>query len=241
MEASVIHYRLDLVIRLIDTTTGTVVEERNVRFSNEGEALHPIPRGSGNYVFLNNGRKDFDMHIEVYGYESTWLRVQYETLDDSLPILEVFLIPSENLLRGERLLSLSGRISKLQAIDAVKLGTTQCCTREFDERKKIMTLFKVHGLSLEENEYGLVHKQTQDFEVIGIQKVISENSVKLSEPLHQEFSKDDPITRIVHGKVDQNGEYILRVRDDAEHLEYLVRYVTPDETKFKVVDFHNLD
>ena len=58
MDASVIHQKLDLLIRLIDTTTGAVVEEKNVRFFKDGEAVRPIRRGSGNYVFLNTGRKD---------------------------------------------------------------------------------------------------------------------------------------------------------------------------------------
>ena len=58
MNASVIRFRLDLLVRLIDTTTGGSVEERNVRFFRDGKVVRPATRGGGNYVFLNCGRMD---------------------------------------------------------------------------------------------------------------------------------------------------------------------------------------
>lgn len=101
MEASVIQHRLDLVIRLIDTTNGYVVEERNVRFWKNKEEVRPIPRGSGNYIFVNCGREDCDLEIKAYGYDKSKVSIRYEELDRQIPMKEVYLIPSENTTKGQ--------------------------------------------------------------------------------------------------------------------------------------------
>ena len=69
MEAFVIKARLDLLVSLVDTTTGATVNERNVSFLRDGQPVRPEYRGNGTYVFINTGREDFLMQIKVYGYE----------------------------------------------------------------------------------------------------------------------------------------------------------------------------
>ena len=59
MAASVFGSRLDLLVRLYDTTTGAPVDERNVLFTRNEEPVIPAPRGEGMYVFINTGREDF--------------------------------------------------------------------------------------------------------------------------------------------------------------------------------------
>ena len=76
--ASVFGSKLDQLIRLFDTTTGADIDERNVVFKRDGMPVRPEPRDTGTYIFINTGREDFLMRIEVFGYEVYETRVSYE-------------------------------------------------------------------------------------------------------------------------------------------------------------------
>ena len=231
-EASTIHHRLDLVIRLVDTTTGAAVEEQDVRFFIEGRQCWPIPRGGGNFVFINTGRGDNTLTLKVYGYEDAVIDVQYEKLDKVVPLKQVFLIPSEKLAKGERLCSLTGTLQGLEEIEAVSLSQSNLCYSEFNEKKCMLKLFLARGrLSMENVHYGLI----EHFEVV---EEVPPNMVKLKEPLKETFTVNSPIARVVFGNVSPDGSYLLRVRDDALIVEYLVRYRVNGEDRFQVVDFH---
>ena len=241
MDASVIRCRLDLLVRLIDTTTGAAVEERNVRFFKDGREVRPVPRGNGNYVFLNCGREDGLLEVRAYGYDLCQKPVSYETLDSQLPIQEMFLIPSENMEKGQPVITFSGNLPGLETIQAVNLGSTRCCISGFDERKRIMKLFKTHRSGMDDLYYGLIHMDRQDYEPFTVVKEISENSVKISQPLKKPFSVNSPIARIIFGRVTPEGDYCIRVRDDSERLLYLIRYVEKGNEKFKIADFRHLE
>ena len=237
MEKTEIRYTLDLLVRLIDTTTGTVVTERDVHFRKNGRAVQPVQRGNGNYVFLNTGREDCDLEVEVFDFETAKAKIRYGELDNFLPIKDVFLIPSENTAKGEAVLSLTGHLSGLEAIEAVRLGRSYCSVKNFDARKRIMNLFRANGPGMEETGYGLIHADSMTFEAFDVEKVISPVSLKLKAPLQEEFRENAPIARIVHGRADAQGNYLLRVRNDGTNLKYLVRYVVSGTPQFQVVDF----
>lgn len=239
MSASVIRYRLDLLVRLIDTTTGGSVEEKNVRFFRDGKAVRPVARGGGNYVFLNCGREDFELEVRVYGYDPFRMPVRYETLEDAMPVIEAFLIPSENTHPGYPVLGLSGRLPGIRFIQAVNVNATCCCISEFDERRRIMKLFGMHRSGMDGIHYGLIHPDRQDYEPFAVQKQIGNDSVKIDRPLKEPFSVNAPISRIIFGNVAAEGDYCIRVRDDRERLLHLVRYVVEDEVRFQMVDFHH--
>ena len=241
MSASIIHCRLDLLVRLIDTTTGAVVEERNVQFLKDGEAVRPVPRGSGNYVFVNCGRKDGLLEVKAQGYELCRDMLAYQNLDSNLPVKEMFLIPSENMAKGQPIITLSGKLPGLETLQAVNLSSTCCCISEFDERKRIMKLFKKQRFEMDDLYYALINTERQTYEPFTVVKEISENSVKISQPLKQPFSVNAPIARIVFGMVTPQGDYCIRVRDDSKRLIYLIRYVAKGKEKFKMADFHNLE
>lgn len=240
MDASVIHQKLDLLIRLIDTTTGAVVEEKNVRFFKNGEAVRPIRRGSGNYVFLNTGRKDVILEVHVYGYEPCYVTICYERLDHQMPIQEVFLIPSENAIHGQPVLTLSGTLPGLVSIQTVSLYATCGCVSGFEERKRILKLFGTHGSGLDGIYYGLIHLEEQTYEPFTIIKEISKDAIKIENSLKEPFSVNAPISRVIFGSVTEEGRYCIRVRDESEHHRHLVRYVVGEEVRYQMVDFHNL-
>lgn len=239
--SATVHYKLDLMIRLVDTTTGAVVEERNVRFLKDGQAVHPIPRGSGNFVFLNGGRENGVLEVFVYGYDPAHAVIDYKTLDERMPIQEVFLIPSENTTKGLPVITFSGKLPGLEELQAVNTGDIYCCISEFDERKRIMKLFKTHRAAMDDRFYGLIHPDRQDYEPFTVEKEISEAAVKISEPLKEPFSVNSPIARVVFGSTASDGSYFIRVRDESERLIYLVRYVVQGNVKYQLVDFHQLD
>ena len=239
MEASTIRHRLDLVIQLVDTTTGNSVEEQDVRFFIEDRQCWPIPRGGGNFVFINTGRSDCTLTLKAFGYEDVQISVQYEKLDDVMPLLQVFLIPSEKLAKGERLCSLTGRLQGLEEIEAVSLTQSNICFSDFNERRCLMKLFLAKGrLSMENVHYGLISGDRTRYEHFAVASEVPPDTVKLREPLKETFPINSPISRVIFGNVSPDGSYLLRVRDNAEMLIYLVRYQVNGEVRFQTVDFH---
>ena len=238
-EASTIRHRLDLVIQLVDTTTGAAVEEQDVRFFIKGKQCWPIPRGGGNFVFINTGRGDNTLTLKVYGYEDAVIDVQYEKLDKVVPLKQVFLIPSEKLAKGERLCSLTGTLQGLEEIEAVSLSQSNLCYSEFNEKKCLLKLFLARGrLSMENVHYGLISEDRGHYEHFEVLEEVPPNMVKLKEPLTETFTVNSPIARVVFGDVSPDGSYLLRVRDDAQMVRYLVRYRVNGEYRFQTVDFH---
>ncbi len=235
-----IRHSLDLVVRLVDTTTGLVVEEGNVRFWKNAEAAQPIPRGNGNYVFLNRGREDCTLEIQVRGYERCRIDVRYEELDKLIPIQDAFLIPSEELSGGQPVLSLTGRLSGLKSIQAVYSGLPVCTASGFDERKRIMTLIQDFPPGAEGVPYGLIHSEGKSYEPFVVSERISRRTVRLAQTFAEPVTANSPISRIVFGQVDEEGNYCLRVRDDSDRLHYLIRYVTDGGIGFLEADFHDL-
>ena len=239
--ASVISAKLDLLIRLVDTTTGAAVNERNVVFMRNGQPFRPDGRGEGIYLMINTGREDFLMQIRVYGYEDMSLKISYAELDERLPEVYVFLIPSEDTLRGGGVLSFSGILPFLEAIEAVKPDRPLCVVKSFEPKKKILTYFTQAGALCEWNEagYGMLSADRQSYEIINAVRTDSATSVELKEALKEENISNLPVTRIIHGKVDENGAYLLRVRDDGEDQKYLIRYTVKSEVRFQTVDFRD--
>lgn len=234
---SIIHYKLDLVIQLVDATTGASVNEPNVQIYEDGKPCRPIPRGNGNFVFINTGRSDHMLTLKVFGYEECHVSVQYEKLDERVPLKQVFLIPSEKTAKGERLLSLTGSLANLEEVEAVSLSQSNCFTSDFNEKKRLLKLFLAQGrLSMENVHYGIISVEQDRYEHIEIEEEVPPDMVRLKEPLKEAFAVNAPISRVIFGKVSPDGSYLLRVRDNAKVQSYLVRYRVDGETKFQIVD-----
>ncbi|MDD6038836.1 MAG: hypothetical protein PUD20_08600 [bacterium] len=239
MEASTIHHRLDLVVQLVDTTTGVTVEEQNVQFFVDDKQCWPISRGGGNFVFINTGRRDNTLTIKVSGYEDVTIDVVYDKLDSVMPLKQVFLIPSEKLAKGEHLCSLTGTLQGLEEIEAVSLSKSNLSFSEFNEKKCLLKLFLARGrLSMENVHYGLISENGSHYEHFEVAEELPPNTVKLKEPLKETFTVNSPIARVIFGSVSPDGSYLLRVRDDADNLKYLVCYRINGEERFQIVDFH---
>ncbi len=242
MAASVFGSKLDLLVRLTDTTTGAVVTERNIVFKRDGMPVRPEPRDPGTYIFINTGREDFLMQIEVFGYEVYETRVRYEELDVRTPECDVFLMPSESMSRGEKVLSFSGTLPFLKSIEAVCLDRPVCFAKEFNAKTKELTAFVNAGgrVSLSDRYYGMLKADKQSYEKIEVEASVTPQSVRLKEVIGEEEISNQPVMRVVFGSVGEDGEYLLRVRDFGQNLRYLVRYELEDEVRFSEVDFTGL-
>lgn len=241
MEAfAVLRAKLDLLVRLVDTTTGATVDERNVLFMRDEKQVRPEERGNGNYVFINTGREDFLMRIKVAGFEEYVTHIRYEELDANIPECVAFLIPSEKAKMGEGFFSLSGNLPFLEALEAINLSRIACTANEYTPKKLLMNVFSSAGawVSLEGKYYGLLQPDKKSYEKIEVLGNDGPQNIKLKSPLEKEFTSNLPIMRIIFGSVNEDGDYLLRVRDDGGDQTYLVRYVVDGEVKFQVVDFY---
>ncbi|MBR4983750.1 MAG: hypothetical protein IKY94_14490 [Lachnospiraceae bacterium] len=231
-----IHHKLDLALRLVNTTTGKVVEEYNAKFISELTGLKAIPKQGGMYLFLNVGSEEFEIDIHVYGYESQRIQIRLSELQGIMPIREVYLLPKEAPIQ-ESILTLRGTLSGIEELEAVSLSDTNCCIKEFDARKKVMSVLNQRNVRFQHVHYGLVNRERTEYEHFEVEKEISPHEIKCKKVLEKEFYINQPIARVIFGQISNQEEYLLRVMKD-ENTKYLVRYVVDGKVFYQTVDFH---
>lgn len=240
MEAhTVIRHKLDLVLRLINSVDGRVIEERNAQFLSPSIGLKAIPRGGGVYLFLNMERVDFEIEIQVYGYESQKVKIAFLEKDERLPIHEVYLLPLDNPVR-DTILTLRGHLSGIEKVEAVSLMDVNCCIKEFDATKKIMTVLNQRNLRFHHTHYGLLNQSRTAYEHFELAEEISLQEIRCKQALTEAYQVNQPIVRVVFGQADVDGNYILKVANDENPL-YLVRYVVNGNVFFQKMDFSKKD
>ncbi len=240
MEGGVFTNRLDLLIHLVDTTTGMSVTEMNIHFFFNGKEIRPTPRGDGNYILINQGRENGLMQIRVHGYEPLDVWIDYGQLDERLPVLDAFLIPSEEMRYGQELLTLSGRLKGLISIEAVHLARPLSGLREFDKKKCVMSVYMPNRrMNMVHTYYGLVNAAEGTYEKFIVLNEVGEKKVRIKEPLRGEFPQNAPICRIIFGKVEEDGSYLMRVRNTGKNLKHMVRFIMEDRIGYSIVDFAN--
>jgi hypothetical protein len=238
MEGGMIRARLDLLVNVKDAITGRSVDERNIRFEKDGNRLVPESRGEGTYVFINIGRDNGLMQVDVYGYMPKIIELDYEKMDERMPSADVFLIPSESRNRVETLLTLKGKLKGIQSVEAIHPGRAVTSIRELDAKKRIMTVFAPNRrMNLTEERYGLYNAEKESFEDIEIAEELSDKKVRLRNNPEGEFPANSFLCRIVYGQVDKGGVYTLKVYNDGSNLKYLVKYVVDGEARHCFVDF----
>ncbi len=239
--ASVIRARLGLLIWLVDTSTGAAVEENNVRFYANGAMIRPEPRGEGSFVLINTERTDFRLDVEVYGYEKESIDVRFEELDDRIPTCVVFLIPSEKNAKGVTVTSIFGNLPFLESLEAVDPSRVICRLSDFTVKTKKMTVIKQAGKTLDMayGQYALLQADGKRYEKIVVSETDGESKLTLTDLLQMPYTVNAPIARVIFGRVDPDGNYLFRIRDDAGKLSLLVRYVVKGEVFFQQIDLRD--
>lgn len=236
-------HSLDLAISLIDTTTGRHVGETDTEFIFD-DVLRPKPvfRGSGTFILMGYGKENFHMQIKLKGYESVEIDVDYEKLDERLPLLNVFLIPAISPLLNDNVCLLEGNVPGISEISLVRMADVRAHTDTYNAKKKLLTVFeRGNRLNMEGSPFGIISPTKESFEMFEISDQKAENQVELKEPLMGEFIRNASIARGIHGRVDADGNFRIAIRKDGADLRCILRYVVNGETKFMKVDFNKLD
>ena len=231
-----IHHKLDLALRLVNTVTGSVVEEYNTKFITKLTGIKAIPKQGGVYLFLNIGSEEFEMEVHVYGYEPQKVQIKLSKQQGLMPIHEIYLLPLETPIH-EDILTLRGKLSGIEEIEAVSLSDSICCIKEFDARKRMMSVLNQRNVRFHHIHYGLINQERTEYEHFEVEKEISPQEIKCKQKLEKEFHINQPIVRIIFGQIKDQNEYILRVKND-ENAKYLVKYVVDGKTFYQMVDFH---
>lgn len=229
---AVITHQLRLAIRLIDTSTGRLIDSQGADAYAGGKALHPMRRADGYLVFLTLPPAGEILTLRVPDYEP----YDFVVPEGPNAMQEVQLIP-DGKSRLQPCCTLAGQLEGLTALDAVETGNNACLMRDYDERRKIITLFNPHQLALDRTYYAVVDPEGARYEAIEITSSTSDKTFRVKDPLAGAFSNHFPVCRRVLGRVTPAGEYLLRVRDDGGESRWIVRYVVAEKEYFQTVYF----
>lgn len=226
-------YRLDLVVRLVDTTAGGPVTQRQVRFLLNDREVSFFPKGAGIYVLINAGRKEGSLSVAVKGYLKTAVDIRYEEGKGRYPEVYVELIPERPRYGICNFTDISGNLPGISSIAAVCLTKPFATALSYHAGKRQIKLLQAK--ELEEKAYALIHAQEETFEEFRVLPGKNKLLLRLEDPLETELRPEEEISRIVRGLTDEAGNYLLRLRGDGRGMQYLVRYVVKDRLRFEKV------
>ena len=228
-------HRLELALRLVDTTTGGSVGGSGTTVCADGRPLR-FGVKNGLLIFQNIGPRQFGLEVSSPGYETAQAQVNLDTMDKGVPLLELPLIPGWSYAGSTELLTAEGILDGIEELSAVRAGDNACLIREFDPRKRIVKLFNPHHLSMDRLLYALVDPDSGVFEPFRIVKMLDDQSVKIDRVLETEFRNYFPISPVVLGSCRADGRYRLCVRNDGTEARWLLRWTAHGETHFRAAD-----
>lgn len=231
----IIRHRAGLVLRLLDTATGQEIYESETKFSRNGERIRPMLRSDGRLVFLNFPLEECELTVEIAHYLPATVTLRVKQLEQRPPLVQLQLVPDGSF--PNRYHTFSGKYPGIEQIDAVRLSDNACLIREFDERRRIMTLFNPHHLALDRIYYAVVNPDVCTYEPVEITEQNSDIKFRIDRKLQGQIRSHFPVARRVFGTVRQNGEYLLRVPADSSVPQWLVRWRCGGTDRFHTVDF----
>lgn len=234
MEAYIVRHSLDVVLQLRDTTTGKSILEHNVVFRENGNLVFFANKGGGVYVIMDTPRTNTQYEVEVYGYETQTVSVEYGESKKSYQMIEVPLIPKERMNPNTNYVTIRGRMDGIERLEAVSLNAKTCFLQEYNPKKQQVIYYG--NMELAEQEYALLSRGKQEYQCFQIKKVITKTGVMIRKPLNQPCAVNDPIVRIVRGQIGEAGDYLLRLRIETDSDAYLVRYVVEGQTYYQTVN-----
>lgn len=230
-------HRLDLALRLVDTTSGRNVSGQGVKISMDGD---PVPFGEKQdqiLIFQNLGKRTFQLGITSREFEPMQIQVDLDGMKKELPLLEVHMIPSGQYLGGTEFLTIEGTLDGIQELSAVRMGENACLIREIDPRKRLIKVFNPYHLAMDRVQYALVDPDQRRYESFRILRLTDDQTLKVDRTPEMPFRNYFPITPQISGVARPDGSYCLRVRDEGEEARWLVRWVVRGEVKFREIDF----
>lgn len=231
-------HRLALAIQLLNTATGQPIGSTGTIVYKDKKPIKPLLKQNGVILILSEGDfgESYELDIEAYGCEPKTIKVKTSELNKQFPIITVHLLPKYGFSSPFACHSLDGVADNITEVDAVRAGENSCLAREWDSRKKLLTVFNPHRLNLDRIWYALVNPDTQSYEVFQIVKRVSDTVFKLDRPLQSEIKNYFPISPLVLGEAASDGSYMLRLPDDSSHPKWIVRKVCGEAVSFETVD-----
>lgn len=226
-----IYYKLNLIVRLVDTTTGKKIKERQVIFKADNQILALKRKDEGVYILLNYAGNDMILDISAIGYLPMQTKICFEELSARLPEVEVPLIPETGRNQFIDYLTLEGKKPGITSVAAVSFRNPHGALISYQPRRQSLKLY--YAKTFEEQSYAVIHEETQEFEEFRVEKKLNKLEIKLASPLVAKCEPKEKIGRIVRGKVDPDGHYLLRVLEDGSGTEYLIRYVVDGKESYE--------
>jgi len=229
-------HRLDLAVRLRDASSGNEIGEQGVLFFQNGKILNARRSEHGCWLFLDIGRKDFQLFIEAEGFETAQIPVCYGTLDKNLPVVEIPLVPKQNSWHVPALITIAGKLKGIEELQAVAIRETDLYVVSYEGESRLLTLYNPHRITLTEGYYALAKQDWRGFEMIKIVKRLSDGRIQAARPLKLEWRGNYPLVRPVCGRVSEDGSYLLRVPDYGPDSAWLARCAVGGKEYFQTID-----
>lgn len=233
----IIRHRAGLVVRLIDTSTGREIEQRDISFARNGKPLCPMYRSDGKLVFLDFPQEDCTLEVRARSFYPKEVALKNELLTSQMPLAEIHLVPDQDYAARWPCGTVAGIWPDIEEIDAVRMADAACLAQTYDERRRILNLFNPHHLALDRTYYAVVNPDDCRYEPIEIVERCSDQKFRLSEPLQHPFGNYFPVARRILGAVLPQGHYALRVPEDASDRRWLVRWRSGGRDFYQLVDF----
>ncbi len=234
---SVFTYRLDMALRLVDTTSGRNIPANEIKVFIGNNRVHFEAKSDNILIFRNLESRAFQMEVISPYFEPVKIDIDLDTLNKSLPLVELHMVPNENYRGPVKFFELSGTLKGISSLSAVRMEDNSCLIREFDSRKRIAKIFNPHRLALDRVWYAMVDPDVNTYETFKINKLLDDQTIKIDRVLETEFKNYFQITPLISGITHDDGSYCLRVRDEAEKAKWLVRWYEKDKPCFRVIDF----
>lgn len=240
---SVVHHSLDLVLILIDTLSGRRVDSPDIQFvfhENGKDNVRMLTnRGNGTYILMNSNRINCDLDINVKGYEPQTLTIDFETLNESMPLVEVFLIPSENANRFVTYRTLTGNLPGITEVSAVSLSEIIAHTDKYDKKRRELKVFEQgYRLGMEGSPYAVINSTAKMFTDFKVKEQKTTDTISLFAELGDTPQKNSSVARVIYGMASDDGTYFLRTNDNSRFTKFLIKFIIDNEMYFTEFDFN---
>lgn len=229
-------HRLTLGIQLVHAATGENIPERDAMFYRDKKPLRLKYHQDGMWLGVDMERTDFRLGVTVRGFEEMELSVKYDAIGGTDPLIEVFLVPKITPWNREEFLTLEGTLAGIEQIEAVNLVKPDFYVSGYDRKEKILSLFYPHRKRITQEQYGILSKDGQSFEIFTIDEYLPGQMVRLRSRLKREAERNDPVAFPVRGIAGDGGRYCLRVPRTPDAARWLIRYTVKGKECFAEMD-----
>ncbi len=226
-----IRFKVDMVVKLIDSFTGNTMTESGIRFFINREPFKPEIKEGGYYVFCNIGKDEIDFTVECPAFQKITRKVIIEELNKKItPIITISMMPSpEYVLPSDamkvRLLFENSQGKGIPDVETffvpwrnksrIKFGgyIKKNTVKFFDPLKQIMV----------GETYAMLESQTNKIKLFSVQKRIGEDEFEITGGLKSNL-QSLVITPVLKEYSNGFGEVYFPLSNDTSVEKYYLLY-----------------